>query len=154
MKISILFLALLTAPRLFGTASADNEGKTIENAVLKSRVDGKMIVVQPIITGAVGLYRQAYEREEVDVLGIPTVVTRFRYYLGKDQVEELSRDNYRELVRKYLADAPELHRKLGRIGFRYENVPSMIIYYNRYKTTQTMTMRFSLQTTSALLMEE
>lgn len=154
MKISILLLALFTFPSLFGPVYAHKEGGTIENAVLKSRTDGKMIVVQPVIAGVVGLYRQAYEREEVDVLGIPTVVTRFRYYLGKDQIEEISRDNYRELVRKYLVEAPELHRKLGRIGFRYENVPSMIIYYNRYKTTQDMAMRFDLQTTSALLMEE
>lgn len=154
MKISTLFLTLFTTLCLFRPVHAHNEGGTIENAVLKPRADGKMIVVQPIITGAVSLYRQAYKREEIDVLGIPTIVTRFRYFIGNDQIEEISRENYRDLVRKHLTGAPELHRKLGRLGFRYENVPSMVIYYNRHKGGQTMAMKYDLQKTSTLMMQE
>ena len=124
----------------------------IENAVLKKKTDGAVIVVQPLITGAVGLFREPVGRSEVIVAGRSVVVTHFRHYIGREEIEEIRPENYRILIEKYLVNAPELHEKLGRLGFRYENVPSMIIFYNRHKSDLPMALKYSLEETSGLFM--
>ncbi|MEM1220511.1 MAG: hypothetical protein AAGH79_16435, partial [Bacteroidota bacterium] len=40
--------------------------------------------------------------------------------------------NYKKCIRRYLPEAQDLHRRLGKRGFRYKNVPQMIRFYNRF----------------------
>ena len=49
---------------------------------------------------------------------------------GKD-VELITASNYKQLVKKYFKDSPELVNRLGKRGFRFKNVPSMILYHNK-----------------------
>ncbi|MEM6319901.1 MAG: hypothetical protein AAF960_19675 [Bacteroidota bacterium] len=39
--------------------------------------------------------------------------------------------NFRKLAKKYFADTPELSKRIGKRGFRYENLPFMILYHNK-----------------------
>lgn len=57
-----------------------------------------------------------------------------RCFLGNDEMlEEVTSDNYKQLIKKYLPEAKELHKRLGRLGFRFENVRYMVQYYNKFK---------------------
>lgn len=57
-----------------------------------------------------------------------------RYFLKIEHlVELLSPYNYKRMLKKHLPNAPDLHRRLGRLGFRYENLPSIVRYYNEFR---------------------
>lgn len=149
-NLTLLFCLMLTLP-LSGLAGDKSTPK--EDPVIEKEIDGEMVDVQPMITGEIGLYRRAFQRKNIDHMGEVTEITWYRFYIGSDKIEEITPKNYRVLIKKHLKDAPELHRKLGRFGFRFVNVPSMIMYYNRFKSDKRMTMNYDLQTTTALLMD-
>lgn len=156
MKLNLAF-ALLTAFIVSAHPLLASDGEEIKrDTILKSMADGEEIAVEPLIIGEVGLYRRAYNESQVhlEVIGPELRVVKHRYFIGGDVIEEINFDNYRELIKKYLANAPELHRKLGRSGFRHENIPSMIVYYNRFKSEEPLAMKYDLRTTSTLLMEK
>lgn len=156
MKLNLAF-ALLTVFLVNAYPVLASDGEEIKRDTLSKRtVDGEKLVVEPLIIGEVSLYRQAYEESEVrlEVIGPELHVVKHRYFIGGDVIEEINFDNYRPLIKKYLAKAPEIHQKLGRSGFRHENIPSMIVYYNRFKSEEPLAMKYDLRTTSALLMEK
>ena len=156
MKLNLAF-ALLTAFIVSAHPLLASDGEEIKRDTLaKLTADGEKIVVEPLIIGAVSLYRQAYEESQVrlEVIGPELHVIRHRYFIGGDVIEEINFDNYRPLIKKYLANAPEILQKLGRSGFRYENIPSMIVYYNRFKSEEPLATKYDLRPTFALLMEK
>ncbi len=56
------------------------------------------------------------------------------YYIGNDRgevVEFVIPANFKKVARKYFADTPELAKRIGKRGFRYENLPFMILYHNK-----------------------
>lgn len=54
------------------------------------------------------------------------------FYIGfGDNVEAITPGNFKKLVKKYFVNAPELTQRIGKRGFRYKNLPSMILYYNK-----------------------
>ncbi len=57
-----------------------------------------------------------------------------RFFLGKGLVvEEITTSNYKKLIEKYMPNAPDLHQRLGKLGFRYENVQQMVSFYNKFR---------------------
>ena len=85
MKYTLLILSLFCSfPYL---VTANNGANRIENAVTKEKTNGESIIVQPLISGAVGLFRKAYQRMELDRMGQVSKVTYFRYYPGDDRIE-------------------------------------------------------------------
>ena len=96
--------------------------------------NGKRILVQPVLTGEVNLFRQAYIgriRSKAKNRG-PNFRKKilYRYFIGNRQVQPVDTYNYKPLVRKYLARASQLHQHLGKPGFRFENLAVMVQYYN------------------------
>ncbi len=97
---------------------------------------GKKILVQPVVEGEVNLFRQSYigrVRSKAKNRG-PNIRKKvlYRYFIGKHRVEPVSAFNYKPLVKKYLKDAVHLHQKLGKPGFRFENLAIMVNYYNHW----------------------
>ena len=106
-----------------------------DDTVMITLTDGKEIAAEPLLTGSVNLYRQSYRRNlrelsDLEIMHPGRYGAGYRYFIGGKEVEQITQMNYRQLVEKYLKDSPELYRRLGRFGFRYENVPSMVLYYN------------------------
>ena len=84
---------------------------------------------KPEIEGVVNLYRKISSVREP---GSAEETRTYHYWIDAEQSTEVNRFNYKPLVKKYLPKAKGLHKKLGKPGFQYENLPSMILYYNRF----------------------
>lgn len=125
--------------------------------ILKVIIDGNEIVLKKVIEGEAALYRQAYQDEDLfETLGIlsPVYETKYCYFIGNDEgIEAIYSGNYKELIPQYLKNAPELYSRLGRNGFRFENLPSMIIYYNRFKAEQPTEQSYDPRKAGLPLME-
>ena len=98
---------------------------------------GEIIDCTVLIDGTMKLFVTNYYRKAmVDhalVLKWDSVkVTRY-FLKTSGSVEEINTNNYKKMITRLLPDAPELHKRLGRRGFRFENVPYMVQYYNRFK---------------------
>ncbi|MCB9050515.1 MAG: hypothetical protein H6556_13895 [Lewinellaceae bacterium] len=126
------FLALLSLQAIPVFSQAG-----VSDSISKVAIDGNEIVLEKVIEGEVALYRQAYQDEDLfETLGIlsPAYETKYHYFIGNSEgIEAIDGGNYKELIPQYLKNALELHSRLGRSGFRFKNLPSMILYYNRFK---------------------
>lgn len=98
---------------------------------------GEVIWAEPIIEGFLNLYR---EPVQVDVNNQAMTNTDlssvYNYWIGKRYMVKITNSNYKEVVKDQLTGAKDLHRKLGKVGFRFENLPSMVLYYNHFFSTE------------------
>ena len=55
------------------------------------------------------------------------------YFIGYSdtKVEAITPSNFKRIAKKYFADLPELAANIGKKGFRYKNLPTIILYYNK-----------------------
>ncbi len=54
------------------------------------------------------------------------------FYIGIGQeAEAITPGNFKRLAKKYFSNSPELVERIGKRGFRYRNLPSMIIFFNK-----------------------
>ena len=58
------------------------------------------------------------------------------YFIGynADKVEAITPSNFKRIAKKYFASTPELVGSIGKKGFRYKNLPTIILYYNNQVT--------------------
>jgi hypothetical protein len=109
------------------------------NDLIPLYVDGTIIQAEHLEKGPVNLYRGiTYEttftasRNGLYAEREQNRVERF--FIGtEDALEEVTHYNYKMLIKKYLPNARELHKRLGRVGFRFENVRYMVQFYNKFK---------------------
>lgn len=60
--------------------------------------------------------------------------TRKEYYLGHGfEVEIIASGNFKKVAKRYFSGMPDLAKRIGKRGFRYENLPSMVLYHNKMK---------------------
>ena len=96
------------------------------------------------IDGTIQLYSLLKEDIElIDTEAIPnvnrTVTSEFTlaynrdYFIGfgDDKVEAITPMNFKKVANKYFSDVPELAEMLGKTGFRYKNLPTIILFYNK-----------------------
>ncbi len=92
--------------------------------------------VELLVPGHIKLYREAVSADNFVAVDNRTVITQdqiaYRYWIGTDRIEPIDRLNYRPLIKSYMPEAKTLHKRLGKYGFRFENLPSMIVYYNQF----------------------
>ena len=97
------------------------------------------------LNGAIKLF--SILKEEVELINVETEILPSEntitlnnlvlhpdkdFYIGfGSKVEVVTPGNYKKLVKKYFTAAPELVHRVGKRGFRYKNLPSMILYYNK-----------------------
>lgn len=105
--------------------------------LVKLHYNGQDLKAKHLVKGHLNLY-VSYQFAEKKVTGpqYRKGKTRFvkRYFLKVEHhVEMISPYNYKKVLKKHMPNAPELHRSLGRIGFRYENIPSITRFYNEFR---------------------
>ena len=105
--------------------------------------DGQPIWVEPMIKGFISLYREPVVPQNSMLTNNTSWSTNHedgepscRYWIGRQQFSLITNMNYKQVVRSIFSEANDLHEKLGNRGFRFENLPSMVIYYNSYFAQQ------------------
>lgn len=96
------------------------------------------------VNGTIQLYSVLKEDIElIDTEAIPnankTVTNNFTlvynrdYYIGfdNDHVEAITPTNFKRMAKKYFANVPELAEMIGKPGFRYKNLPTIILFFNK-----------------------
>ena len=54
------------------------------------------------------------------------------YFLGKEEVVKVTKKNYKRILKNYFQNAPEWRNRIGKMGFRYENIEWLVSSYNRH----------------------
>ena len=105
------------------------------------RVDNGLVAAQHIVKGPLNLFVYSYLRPETIDTGlreIPAgVVQEQRFFLGVNgEVVEITSGNYKKMIKRHLPNAKYLHKRLGKVGFRYQNLSSMVEFYNNFRAKQ------------------
>ncbi|GEM_PF-3248459 len=97
------------------------------------------------INGAIKLY--SVLKEEIELInteiieGVPKKSTNNwhlaynrDYFIGYSdtKVEAITPSNFKRIAKKYFANIPGLAASIGKRGFRYKNLPTIILYYNKH----------------------
>ncbi|PHN07117.1 hypothetical protein [Flavilitoribacter nigricans] len=105
--------------------------------LVKIHYKGSDFLARQLVKGNLNLFvSNQYEKKKVfgPRYRHQKIVYVKRYFLKfRDQIEKLSPYNYKRILRRCLPNAPALHRRLGKPGFRYENIPSIIRFYNEFR---------------------
>ena len=130
MKVFAFVLAVLAVlcPNLSLQANDD---------LVKIHYQGDDLLAKQLIKGHLDLYvSNQHEKKRVFGPRYRKQRTAFvkRYYLkcGK-KMGKISPYNFKKVVNNFLTNAPELLQRLGRPGFRYENISSIIRFYNTFR---------------------
>lgn len=131
MKVLTAIISTLLMIHSLSTAGA--------NGPVHLYINGHIIEAKQLEKGAINYYSSMqyednviqsepvsfFEKEQIRVQ---------RYFIGTENaLEEITSYNYKELIRKYLPNAPDLHKRLGKKGFRFENIRYMIRFYNKFR---------------------
>ena len=135
MRIFILFFVLLGGINVSAT-SVYNNMFTNEPLVLK--FNGKLISVTHEVKGPLNLFQSIKLVKQADTSGVGSLVIEtselVTYYLMVEGVlHEINDSNYKKQIKKHLPNATDLHKRLGKLGFRFENIPDMIQFYNKFR---------------------
>lgn len=110
------------------------------NGTVRLYFNGTVIQAQQLEEGVINFYYSLQYEPKLQPAGGDNFfqgekIKVERYFLGtEDRLELITATNYKELIKKYLPNAVELHKRLGKKGFRFENVRYMISYYNKFKS--------------------
>ena len=110
----------------------------VSNEPVTILCEGRAIEARQLEKGDVNFFESTYYENQLISVHPTSIQTEQvmvrRYFLGNSlEVEEVTHENYKALIKKYLPNAPELHKRLGKFGFRFENVRYMVQFYNKFK---------------------
>ena len=135
MKItSLLATILFTQINLFANDSVlvrtiqDNESI---NVSMDLEIDGT-IKLYSVLNDKTEVQTETYEAVEAEAFTNWVLHPDKDFYIGiGSEAEAITPSNYKRLAKKYFETTPELTERIGKRGFRYKNLPSMILYYNK-----------------------
>lgn len=134
MKYAYIFVSLFLHTLVGHSIQANNEPMAVTKIV---GADKEVTLMYQIVEGAVNLFYEPTDviqykiKDQEGFVAVNTVEVDI-YYIGiGKEVEQINPGNYKRFIRKYLPNASELYQRLGKRGFRFENIPSMILYYNK-----------------------
>jgi len=131
-KITFCLAILFSCGILWGTnnpiAVIKKDKNSKNSKLLFLEIDGSIQLFSKVI--------ETYELIESNENSFNEVKTGVikEYYIGMKQEEEVEliiAANFKKLAKKYFVDTPELAKRIGKRGFRYENLPFMILYHNK-----------------------
>ncbi|MEZ5083951.1 MAG: hypothetical protein R2750_10965 [Bacteroidales bacterium] len=128
MKKSLLIICLFLISGIF-IASANNP-------VVKKTKKGKKLLVEVAIEGSVSLYVHESKYLKATIPEDPMesyTETKKSYFIGtenKDVIQELTFANYKELLLAELIDCPKLADNIGKKGYRFANLDTIIDKHN------------------------
>jgi len=106
--------------------------------VEKINKNGKKVFLNTVAEGSIDLYER-----EVAVLK-PTIPEdpmesytemQTSYYISKnnfENIQELNNSNYKKILKSIMADKPDLAKEIGKKGYRYKDIESMVQAYNTH----------------------
>lgn len=103
--------------------------------------NGPTVLVEPIIEGTISLYVQRLERPEFYSFGASNRENTLQYWIGNNTFFSIDHLNYKKVIKHLLPEGKSLHRQLGKVGFRFENLPSMVLYYNNFYADEQLTFK-------------
>lgn len=111
------------------------------NDVVMIRVGNGYVAADHIVKGPLNLFVYSYERPETIDTGLRVVpagtVREQRFFLGVNgEVIEITSGNYKKIIKRHLPNAKDLHKRLGKVGFRFQNISSMVEFYNNFRAKQ------------------
>lgn len=110
----------------------------LESDPVKIVYDGQVIEAKQLVKGKINFYTANFLEDQADYVKAATVIPQemtLHYFIEKERrIERITEYNYKKLIKNYLPDAPDLHKSLGKLGFRFENIPHMIQFYNDFRT--------------------
>ena len=117
--------------------------KSFQKDTVQAVVGGQAVIAMKVLDGGIPLYECTIVEEQIEAsnpfaVAIEQVKVK-RFFVGvQEGLVPITPKNYKKVIKQHLPEAPELHQKLGRRGFRYENIPQMIEFYNRFRWKDTM----------------
>lgn len=111
------------------------------NDLVMIRVENNLLKAEHVVKGPLNLYVYSYLKAETIETGLRTVAAGVseakRFFLGVEgKIVEISPSNFKKTIKQYLPNAKYLHKRLGKVGFRFENLASMIKFYNNFRVKQ------------------
>ena len=132
---NLQWVILLIVGGSLGTATAQG---SLQKDTVFTYVGGQSVIAMKVLDGGIPLYECTIVEEQIEAanpfaVAIEQVKVK-RFFVGvAEGLVSITPKNYNKVIKQHLPDAPELHQKLGRRGFRYENIPQMIEFYNRFR---------------------
>ena len=144
--IVLLFLAsvVLTNGNLLGNnelvslLATDNKEPLVAAEHMDMEINGVIqlysVLKEEIELIDMELLSNGFEKESKDW----TLAYNRDYFIGYDNVdvEAITPSNFKRIAKKYFSDLPELSASIGKKGFRYKNLPTIILFYNKRITKQ------------------
>ena len=101
----------------------------------------KKLHADHLVKGELNLYVVAEYAEEINAVNDnyyqKRKVAYNSYYLEVNKnLIHIHASNYKRVIKKYLPNAPDLHKRLGKLGFRFENIQYMIEFYNKFRVNE------------------
>ncbi len=128
---------LLLLYLLIGNISLAHNEPTMVTKVIGN--DTEIVYMHNVVQGPINLFSEStpitayiWTKEN----GFEAVTTKEVdvFYIGiGSKVEQINAGNYNRLLKKYLPNSPKLHKRIGKKGFSYKDLPTIISYYNRDK---------------------
>jgi len=103
--------------------------------ISKTIISGHQVQVSPLVEGTMNLYFRMIPISEANQYNPyfpynePTEVPQF--FIGTTHLMRIDEWNYESVLKQLMTDRPILVKKLGRQGFRFENIRQMVYYYNQ-----------------------
>jgi len=122
---------------VFGTISlAHNEPILVTKVIGEEK---EMVFMNKVVDESISLYYETtpiteYSWTKKDGFIASTIKEIEVFYIGiGTKVEHINTGNFKRLLEKYLPNAQGLHKRIRKKGFKFENLPSIILFYNKQK---------------------
>lgn len=137
LKILILLVAMIS---INGQIFGNNE--LIDSKVEETKVLVALMTME--INGAIQLY--SVLKEEIELIDTEVIQNVSKestsnwqlaynrdYFIGfsESEVEAVTPSNFKRIAKKYFESNTGLVASLGKRGFRYKNLPTIILFYNK-----------------------
>ena len=106
--------------------------------ITKTIINGQEVNVSPVVEGIMNLYFRMIPISQANLYNPyfpynePAEVPQF--FIGKAELIRIDEWNYERVIKQLMQDRPALIKKLGRQGFRFENLKQMVAFYNKEQT--------------------
>lgn len=132
-RLVLLFTAIiLINGNLLGNTPLNSDDTSVEEN-MNMEIDGTIQLFSLLKEDVELIDTEAIPNANETVKNDFTLAYNRDYFIGfnDDKVEAITPMNFKRTAKKYFAEVPELAEMIGKPGFRYKNLPSIILFYNK-----------------------
>lgn len=110
----------------------------VSHPIEKINKKGKSVFLNTVVEGSIDLYAKESAVLKPTIPEDPMesyTEMQISYYISKDNfenIEELKISNYKKVLKSVMADNPEIAEKIGKRGYRYDDMEKIIKEYNSH----------------------